>query len=210
MVACVGHAFSAPQSVSGDNSVGSAPNCARSTPFSCKAAPVENLPVGACAYLRQCLTGRNIGDQTIEKVTNCRAPVLSDASKLGKAAVVDTYVDVVDGPPSHATFLFVRDGAGWCLADRLFDPEWTHGGYCRTRHTLRWSPASTGAAAILSTVSERICHMPLDKGELASGQSDIAMSQCRRARYRIDANALTMLSTESSEGACLSKPSRSR
>ena len=54
-------------------------------------------------------------------------------------------------------------------------------------------------------VSERICHMPLDQEEIAAGESDIAMSECRRTQYGLAGNLVTIISQFDTEGPCQSR-----
>ncbi len=175
--------------------------CLRRGPLACDVMPFEEIEAGACVGLRNCLEGRKFGDQTVEQVVMCAAPVVSAASRFGPVAAVATEL-AVDGPPSHAAYLFAKFPGGWCPVDQLLEPAWNHGGYCETRFQFKWEAGSTADEATLSVRSERICHRPLDQAEIAAGESDIAMSECRQARYRAGKKELQKLSESSSEGPC--------
>jgi hypothetical protein len=161
----------------------------------------ENLEAEACDHLRRHLDGRQIGDQMIQRVVFCEPPVVSAPSQVGTAAAVAVQLDV-DGPPSHGAFLFVRFDKGWRLVGQLLEPAWTHGGYCKSKFQLRWKQKSGKLDSVLDTLSERICHMPLDREEIAAGENDIATSECRRARYGLIDNRLRKTSEAEFEGPC--------
>jgi hypothetical protein len=161
----------------------------------------ENLEAEACDHLRRYVEGRRIGDQMIRRVVFCEPPLVSAPSKVGTAAAVAVQLDV-GGPPSHGAFLFVRFDKGWRLVDRLLDPAWTHGGYCKSRFQLRWKQKSGKLDSVLDTLSERICHMPLDQEEITAGENDIATSECRRAQYGLIDNRLRKTSEAEFEGLC--------
>jgi hypothetical protein len=163
--------------------------------------PFEEVETGACASLRKCLEGRKLGDQNVEQVVMCAAPEVSAASRFGPVAAVAAEL-AVDGPPSHAAYLFAKFPGGWCPVDQLLEPTWNHGGYCETRFQFKWETGSSAEEATLSVRSERICRRPLDQAEIAAGESDIAMSECRQARYRTGQKELLKLSESSSEGPC--------
>ena len=81
-------------------------------------------------------------------------------------------------------------------------PTWNHGGYCESRFELSWERGRIGSEVVLHAVSERICHMPLDQEEIATGQSDIAMTECRQVRYGLAEGKLTKLSEVYTELPC--------
>ncbi len=167
----------------------------------CTFPAFPNLTVGACDYLRQHLVGRQVGDETVQRVAGCDAPVSSAATELGAFAAVAARLEV-DGPPSHGAFLFARLGDGWRLVDHLLDPSWTHGGHCKVRFRLKWEGKDARFLATADVLSERVCHMPLDQQELAAGESDVASRECQHARYGVSGNSLTRLSREGSDASC--------
>lgn len=177
-------------------------SCTQGPLFSCDVPPFEDLATEACSYLRRQLEGRRFGDQLIQRVIACETPILSKRSKLGTAAAVTARLEV-DGPPVHGAFLFVRFTNGWRAVDQLLEPAWTHGGYCKTRFQLSWERKSTQADAILNTMSERVCHMPLDQEELSARESDIASSECRHARYMLSDNRLMKIAEREFARSCL-------
>ena len=178
--------------------------CAQVGPLTCELPPLQDLSAEACAMLRSCLEGRQFGDQLIEQVIDCDTPVLSAASGQGMAAAVAAQLQV-DGPPSYGAYLFIHLQQGWCPADILLEPAWDHGGYCESQHAFRWEAGATDSGAELHVVSERICHMPLDQEEIAAGESDIAMSECRRTQYGLAGNLVTIISQFDTEGPCQSR-----
>jgi hypothetical protein len=175
--------------------------CTESNILSCNFQPFQDLPSGACDQLREDIAGRQIGAETVVRVNNCAPPVLSEPSELWAAAAVGADLEV-DGPPSHGAFLFVRSEEGWRLIEPLLDPSWTHGGSCDAKFQLRWEAKGAQFEAILDTQSERVCHMPLDKEEVAAGESDVAFTECRHARYGFRQNKLEKLLAEGSNETC--------
>lgn len=176
-----------------------AASCKRAGPLGCDLPPMSDPSSEACAHLRRCVEGRVLGDERILKVTACEPPAMVTGSDRGSALAVATGLEV-DGPPSHGAFVLTRLAQGWCAADMLLPPAWTHGGYCSARFDL--TVESAGRAPVLALRSERICHIPLDQKEKAAGQSNIAASECRQARYRVDGGRLEKLSEAESEGPC--------
>lgn len=179
-------------------------SCARVGPLSCEVPPFQDRSTEACAHLRSCIEGRRFGDQLVEQLLACDTPVLSATSDLGMAAAVSTQLNV-GGPPSHGAYLFVHLQGGWCPADILLEPTWNHGGYCESDYELRWESGRVDSGVELHVISERICHMPLDQEEIAAGESDIAMSECRHIRYGISGTLLTKISEFETEGSCKSR-----
>ena len=170
--------------------------CAGAGPLACNMVPIRDFPADACAHLRGCIEGRKLGEETVVRVEACEAPVLSSASDPGTLAAVAARLEV-DGPPSHGAYLFVRLPEGWCAADQLLVPAWTHGGYCKAQFGFEWEGA--GADAILAVSSGRVCHMPLDQKEIAGAQSDVASVECRVARYRVARDKIEKLSESRSD-----------
>lgn len=180
--------------------------CAGLGAFSCRALPFEELSTQACAHLRTCLEGRRSGDQVIRRVVGCSEPgPVVPAPQPGVAvAAVAAEIDL-DSPPFHGAYLFVRYEQGWCLVDQLLEPVWAHGGYCEADFRLQWERGDSDSAVALNTLSGRTCYMPLDQEEIAAGESDIAMSECRRARYELGKSGLTALSHSNTDGPCSSQ-----
>lgn len=178
-----------------------AARCDEGDLIACNFPPLQNLTAGACDYLRQHLVGRQVGDETIERVGACDEPILSAASEFGTAAAVAARLDV-DGPPSHGAFLFARLADGWRLTDQLLDPSWTHGGHCKVRFRLKWQGADSQFVATLDTLSERVCHTSLDQQELAARESDVASRECQHARYGFADKSVTRISREGDDEAC--------
>ena len=179
-------------------------SCAQPGNFSCEIPPFQNLATDACAHLQNCLKGQHVGDLLVEQVLDCESPVFSVDSELGSAASVAARLEA-DGTVLHGSFLFVRFEEGWCPVDLLHEPTWNHGGYCETQPQLRWESGGIDSPLELYVESQRICYMPLDQEEIAAGESDIAMSECRQARYAVSGRRLTRLSEISIEGACPAK-----
>jgi hypothetical protein len=192
-----------PRPTSQPANVASAPerimSCARAGPLSCASSPVADLGPQACAQLRECLAGRKVGDEIISKIEACEASVLPSDAHTHSAAAVPVRIQV-DGPPSHAAYLFVHVPGGWCAADQLLPPAWTHGGYCETR--IAFGEPGAEPDGVLSVTSERVCRMPLDQREIAARQSDVASSECRRASYRLVSSGIEKVSQSDSQGAC--------
>ena len=174
--------------------------CEKGDLLACEFPPFEDLKQ-ACAYLQKHVAGRQVGDRKVQEVDDCEAPVQAPASEFGAAAVAAD-VTVVKGPPSHGAFLFVRLDREWRLTDYLLVPAWTHGGSCDTRFQLRWQGREGSYAAVLDSLSERICRMPLDAKERAAGVSDVASTECRHTRHGLAGRKLTRLSSEESAKVC--------
>lgn len=175
--------------------------CEHSGALACSVPPLRDIATGVCAYLRSCIEGRKFGDVLVEKVEDCEPPVIAAAHEFGSVAAVAARL-AVDGPPSHGAYLFVHFKNGWCPADQLLEPVWNHGGYCEAQFRFRWKAGTTANEILLLVMSERICHMPLDQDEIAAGESDVAMSECLNARYRVVENGLRKLSETASDGPC--------
>lgn len=168
----------------------------------CRFPPFDNLGASACDQLRRHLAGRTLDEQIVKGVQRCDAPIASMPSRWGAAAAVAARLEV-DGPPSHAAFLFLNTGSGWRLVDQLLAVAWTHGGDCRTRFKLLWAAGGGGRdEGRLMTASERICTMPLDRAEAAAGESDVASTECRRARYVVRAAHPSRIAAADSDLAC--------
>jgi hypothetical protein len=96
----------------------------------------------------------------------------------------------------------VRFEAGWCPVDVLLEPSWNHGGYCESDIRLHWEDKVSDPQVLLDTISERICHMPLDQEEIAAGESDVAMSECRHLRYLMQGEKMTKIFQQETDGTC--------
>lgn len=190
-----------------------AADCSRAGPLACAIAPIANVDSGSCAALTRCLAGRDTGEfgpGRIEAAVACEAPVFapspdpeSDAGAVGglRAAAVAAPLEV-DGPPAHGAWLFVTANGGWCPADELAAPTWNHGGYCEMRFDMSWQTADGDGGPLLVTSAERTCHIALDQQELAAGESDVALVECRRTTHRFDNGALVRVSQIDSDGSC--------
>lgn len=174
--------------------------CDKGDLLSCEFPSFDDLKE-ACKYLERQLAGRQVGDWKIEELDDCAAPVQGPASEVGTAAVA-AHLTLVKGPPSHGAFLLTRVDKGWRLTDTLLAPAWTHGGSCDSRFQLRWDGKQGASDAVLDTLSERICRMPLDAKEQAAGVSNVASTECRHTRYGLARKTLTRLSSETSSKAC--------
>jgi hypothetical protein len=167
--------------------------------------PIEMLELGSCAALTRCLAGRGTGGAdlgTIEAAVYCEPPVLASGAGVAAAAAVVAAALDVDGPSAHGAYLFLSVDGGWCPADELLPPTWDHGGYCETRFDTNWQAAAGQQDAELAVSAERICHLPLDQEELAAGESDVALIECRRTTHRLDGDRLILLSELDSDGPC--------
>lgn len=181
-----------------------AAGCTESNFLSCNFEPFPDIVAGGCDQLKRNLAGRRVNGETVAGVNSCSSPVLSDPIGDVTAAAVAAELEV-DGPPSHAAFLFLRSDEGWRLMDPLLDVSWTHGGHCDARFQFRWEAKDAGFEAILDSQSERICRMPLDQDELAAGEPDIASVECKHARYGLRQTKLEKLLSETSEKKCAFK-----
>lgn len=175
--------------------------CTAAGPLACQLAPVDSLD-GACAQLRECLSGSVRDKDNPLQITSCNPP--SAQAQLAAAAPVEALaVIAVDlqqgGTPSHAAYVFAKDARGWCPSFELLEPLWRHGGQCET--TARIGPESGGAAVR----AERVCRVPLDRGERDTGASDVAEQECVEARYALAGGAVKQASRQRSEGACPAK-----
>ena len=178
-------------------------SCLHAGPLGCDASPVLDIASGGCAQLRMTLEGRQLGDDLVKKVSTCEKPVLSKMSDDGEAAAVSALLDV-DGPPVHVSFLFVKGKQGWCPVDQVFEPTYVRGGYCKTEFHLRWEAGAGNMPPLLTLIGHRRCHEPLDKDEIAAGESDIAEDSCRVSRYEVDRaqNLVRKISTVETAQAC--------
>jgi hypothetical protein len=175
------------------------PQCTAAGPLACQLAPVDSLD-GACAQLRECLSA-SVGDKdNALQITSCnrpsaQAPLASSAAPIEALAVVA--VDLQQGStPSHAAYVIAKDARGWCPSMELLEPLWRHGGQCDA--TVRMGAEGSGAAVR----AERICRMPLDRGERDAGASDIAERECVEAHYTLAGGTLKQVSRQRSEGGC--------
>lgn len=173
--------------------------CTASGTLACRLAPVESLD-GACAQLRECLSGTPRDKDDALQVTSCNPPT-AQAALAPTAAPIEALAvisaDVQQGiAPSHAAYVFAKDARGWCPSVELLEPLWRHGGSCET--IVRVGADGAGAAVR----AERICRMPLDRGEREAGVSDVAEHECVEARYALAGGTLKQASRQRSEGAC--------
>jgi hypothetical protein len=175
------------------------PQCTAAGPLACQLAPVDSLD-GACAQLRECLSGSARDQDNALQITSCnrpsaQAPLASSAAPIEALAVVA--VDLQQGStPSHAAYVIAKDAHGWCPSVELLEPLWRHGGQCEA--TVRIGAENSGAAVR----AERTCHMPLDRGERDAGASDVAERECVEAHYTIGGGALRQASRQRADGAC--------
>jgi hypothetical protein len=176
-------------------------SCEQSGQLACNVPPMRDISSGSCAQLQNCIEGRKFSDVLVEKVEDCDPPVIAQGDKSIAVAAVAVQL-AVDGPPSHAAYLFVNIDNNWCPADQLLDPVWNHGGYCETQFQFQWETGASGDEMLLIVMSERICHMPLDQDEIAAGESDVAMNECVNVRYRVTDNRLERLAETASEAPC--------
>jgi len=173
--------------------------CTAAGALACQLAPVESLQ-GACAQLRECLSVAAGDKEKALQITSCNPPA-AQATLSAAAAPIEALaviaVDLQQGvTPSHAAYVLTKDARGWCPTVELLAPLWRHGGQCET--TVRIGPEGAGAAVR----AERICRMPLDRGERDAGVSDVAEQECVEARYALAGGALKQQSRRQSDGAC--------
>src|SRR5580765_4032816 len=173
--------------------------CTAAGPLACQLAPVDSL-AGACAQLRECLSGSPRDKDNPLQITSCNPPSAQAALAASAAPVEALAVIAVDlqqgSTPSHAAYVLAKDARGWCPSVELLEPLWRHGGQCET--TVRIGADAAGAAVR----AERTCHMPLDRSERDAGASDVAERECVEAHYALSGGALKQSSRERSEGAC--------
>lgn len=162
------------------------PTCIQAGPLACDTTPFKKLH-DACAHLKHCVQGRDIEGVSIAQLQSCDELSFSARTRSSNYAASDyaalgAYLEST-GPTTYAVFLFNRTDQGWCAADILHMPEWTHGGDCTTRFDVSASK-DQAAHGWVNVSSEKICHIALDQEELAAQQSDIASEACVQARYR--------------------------
>ena len=181
-------------------------SCLHAGPLACDAPPVQDLVSAGCSQLQASLEGRQVGEDLVKKVKSCERPVFSGASSLGEAAAISVTLDV-DGPPVHVSYLFVKGAQGWCPVDQVFEPTYVRGGYCKTQFNLRWEGESDKITPLLTLIGHRSCHEPLDRGEIAAGESDVTEEACREARYEVDKaqNVVRKVSKTETGEACPGK-----
>jgi hypothetical protein len=165
--------------------VGTPISCLHAGPLACDTLPVQDLVSAGCSQLQASLAGRQVGEDLVKKVTLCERPVFSGPSNVGEAAAMSVTLDV-DGPPVHVAYLFVKGVQGWCPVDQVFEPTYVRGGYCKTQFDLRWEQSSVEQSSRLILLGQRRCHEPLDKSEMAAGESDVTEEVCREIRYTVD------------------------
>ena len=173
--------------------------CTAAGPLACRLAPVDSL-AGACAQLRECLSGSARDKDNALQITSCsppaaQAPLARAAAPIEALAVVAVELQQ-GGTPSHAAYVLAKDAGGWCPSMELLEPLWRHGGQCDAR--VRIGPEGGGAAVR----AERTCRMPLDRGERDAGASDVAERECVEAHYTVGDGALRQASLQRAEGSC--------
>lgn len=180
-------------------------SCETAGPLACTVTAAADRD-GACDLLRSCLMNRDWSDGlTVTAFEGCEATSIEfddSAPDTSRDALALFEVQLqLDGPSSHAAYLFVRTGNGWCPADQPLEPLWLQGGYCEVGAAARWIAASGGAAE-LTLASERRCRLPIDADEAEAGVSDIGEQECVRSRYTLAAGGVRLLSRNSSAGPC--------
>ena len=173
--------------------------CTAAGPLACQLAPVESLD-GACAQLRECLSGSARDKDNPLQITSC-SPASGQTKLTASAAPIEALAviaaDLQQGStPSHAAYLFAKDARGWCPSLELLEPLWRHGGQCEA--AVRIGPEGSGAAVR----AERTCRMPLDRSQRDAGASDVAERECVEAHYALSDGALKQSSRQRSEGSC--------
>src|SRR5262249_10172260 len=167
--------------------------CTAAGPLACHPAPVDAL-AGACAQLRECLSGSARDKDNALQITSCsppaaQAPLARTAAPIEALAVVA--VELQQGAtPSHAAYVLAKNAGGWCPSMELLEPLWRHGGQCDAM--VRIGPEAGGAAVR----AERTCRMPLDRGERDAGASDVAERECVEAHYTVGDGALRQASRQ--------------
>jgi hypothetical protein len=178
-------------------------NCAGSGPLACTVAPTSDLAVGACEQLRKCMTGRAIDDATVGQIRRCEAPgFLALPSGAHLIAVVSIEVEI-EGPPSHASYLFVRGEQGWCPAATVLEPLWQHGGTCEADIEASGVDSEhRSPAGGLLLRAERICRIPLDQAEMSTGESSVVEHECVTSKFDWNNGGLKLRSANRSDGKC--------
>jgi hypothetical protein len=180
-------------SLTRDDSENSLARCQPVSPLSCALPSIRDLSHNGCEKLRVCLQGQFIEGQELAEISACDEPMDFDVADFGSIALVSAHL-TLEGPPTHGVFMFTESADGWCLADLLLEPVWTHGGYCAIDARVESKPGKLEQEAELTIETERVCHMILDESELVAGESDIAMSECREIRYAIKNSTLEKVS----------------
>lgn len=159
-------------------------DCGHLSSTACTVSPVRNVARDACAQLRACLESGWAGDKKVARVIGCEAPTTYAVNGRIPVAAISAELDL-DGIPAHGSYLLSKTEEGWCPADVLLEPDWTHGGYCEAEIRFDWvSAAATGSENELSVVAKRACHMSLDQAEIAAGESDLASEACVHSQFR--------------------------
>jgi hypothetical protein len=181
--------------------------CAMMGPLACPVDPIKNLDSNACNQLRSCLEKRLWADgRALTQLSHCDDPVnMGDPffkdGQIKTLATMNVELEL-NGPPSHALYLFLKNDRGWCPVAELLEPLWQHGGYCESDVQFKSldDMQASGGGMILSV--ERICHMPLDSEEIESGVSDIAEHECVENVYAFSGAGILQLSSSRKDGGC--------
>lgn len=174
-------------------------SCKEAGPFLCGGQRVADIGTGGCPLLRGCFEGQKIEKEFVETLQACDDPIYLDGGSGARKYAVLAADVLIDGPPSHAVFLFSGEGDGWYLADVLMGPIWTHGGYCKVDVRLEFD----GPRDVV--VAQRTCAMPLDRDEIVAGESNVAVIECAKSYYDISSGPRKKrLSQVRFEGNCVS------
>lgn len=210
-IAVLGLALSAcskPVGTAGPAGDGSGPagaariDCVHVGAMGCNVDATQDLKGQACDQLQACLADVLPSDDSIRPPLSCDPPSLPSSDGSVAVAAVAVSLDH-EGVPSHAGYLFVRGDPGWCPGYELLAPQWNHGGYCEADFSFEWlTPRDGDGDTRLSITSSRVCYMPLDQGEIAGGESDIASQDCSRTAFDLVNGQLLPVARLDDESNC--------
>jgi hypothetical protein len=98
--------------------------------------------------------------------------------------------------PAEGTFLFARTARGLCLADRVLNMEWFHGGHFENKIETRWEGNK------LHIEAQRLKRIPIDQSEPYEPGADVDWIACEHLVYEAKDGKLKRLTADSTDTAC--------